>query len=211
MRGMAETRQAVRRPWYLVLALLICSGLGACESTAGWTTIELYRGHIDDRSHDMAREDSSKAVAASFQNMLGALDQERPRAFPLAVAELVLGIAMFIFAAAAMTGRGGARRALVQLMIAQTAVVAAIFFVTPKFRSTETEWLVAMDSGRGLEKGQTEAEVRPQAAADRVFRHGATIALLVLRISVAGIVILALTRPRARAYYDAQGEREAEG
>jgi hypothetical protein len=208
---MAETRQAARRPWYLVLALLVCSGIGACESTAGWTTIELYRGHIDDRSHDMTREDDAKAVATTFQKMVGALDEERPRAFPLAVGELVLGIAVFVFAAAAMTGRGGARRALVQLMVAETALVCALFFVTPKFRAAETEWLVAQQTGQMLEKGQSEADVRPQMAALRVFRRGLGVALLVLRTSVAGLVLLALTRQRARAYYDAQGEREAEG
>jgi hypothetical protein len=208
---MAETRQAARRPWYLVLALLVCSGIGACESTAGWTTIELYRGHIDDRSHDMTREDDAKAVATTFQKMVGALDEERPRAFPLAVGELVLGIAVFVFAAAAMTGRGGARRALVQLMVAETALVCALFFVTPKFRAAETEWLVAQQTGQMLEKGQTEADVRPQMAALRVFRRGLAVALLVVRTSVAGLVLLALTRQRARAYYDAQGEREAEG
>lgn len=208
---MAETRQAARRPWYLVLALLICSGIGACESTAGWTTIELYRGHIDDRSHEMTREDDSKAVASTFQKMLTSLDEERPRAFPLAVGELVLGIAVFVFAAAAMTGRGGARRALVQIMVAQTIIVCALFFVTPKFRLAETEWLVAQQSGQMLEKGQPEAEVRPQMAALRVFRRGLAVALLVVRTSVAGLVLLALTRQRARAYYDSQGEREAEG
>ena len=208
---MAETRQAVRRPWYLVLALLVCSGIGACESTAGWTTIELYRGHIDDRSHEMTREDDSKAVASTFQKMLSSLDEERPRAFPLAVGELVLGIAIFIFAAAAMTGRGGARRALLQLTVAQTIIVLALFFVTPKYRAATTEWLVAQQSGQLLEKGQSEAEVRPSMAALRVFRRGLGVALLVLRVSVAGLVLLALTRPRARAYYDAQGEPEAEG
>ena len=208
---MAETRQAARRPWYLVLALLICSGIGACESTAGWTTIELYRGHIDDRSHEMTREDDSKVVASTFQKMLTSLDEERPRAFPLAVGELVLGIAVFVFAAAAMTGRGGARRALVQIMVAQTIIVCAMFFVTPKFRLAETEWLVAQQSGQMLEKGQAEADVRPQMAALRVFRRGLAVALLVVRTSVAGLVLLALTRQRARAYYDAQGEREAEG
>ncbi len=208
---MAETRQVARRPWYLVLALLVCSGIGACESTAGWTTIELYRGHIDDRSHELTREDDSKAVASTFQKMLGALDEERPRAFPLAVGELVLGIAVFVFAAAAMTGRGGARRALVQLMAAQTILVCALFFVTPKFRAGETEWLVAQQSGQMLEKGQSEADVRPQMAALRVFRRGLGVALLVLRTSVAGLVLLALTRQRARAYYDGQGEPEAEG
>jgi hypothetical protein len=193
------------------LALLISSGIGACESTDGWTTIELYRGHIDDRSHEMTREDDSKAVATTFQRMVGALDEERPRAFPLAVGELVLGIAVFIFAAAAMTGRGGARRALVQLMVAQTLLVLALFFVTPKYRAAQTEWIVAQQTGQMLEKGQPEAEVRPQMAAMRVFRHGLSIAFLVVRSGVAALVLLALTRQRARAYYDAQGEREAEG
>lgn len=208
---MAETRQAVRRPWYLVLALLICSGIGACESTAGWTTIELYRGHIDDRSHEMTREDDSKAVASSFQKMLSRLDEERPRAFPLAVGELVLGIAVFVFAAAAMTGRGGARRALVQLMVAQTIVVGAMFFVTPKFRAAETEWLIAQQTGQMLEKGMSEADVRLQMNQARAARFALAITLIIARAALAGAVLVALTRPRARAYYDAQGEREAEG
>jgi hypothetical protein len=208
---MAETRQAARRPWYLVLALLVCSGIGACESTAGWTTIEMYRGHIDDRSHDFTREDDSKAVATTFQKMLGTLDEERPRVFPLAVGELVLGIAVFVFAAAAMTGRGGARRALVQLTVAQTALVIALFVVTPKYRWAESDWIIAQQSAQMLEQGKSEADVRPQVAALRVFRRGLAIAVLVLRASVAGLVILALTRQRARAYYDAQTEPEAEG
>jgi len=207
---MAETRQAARRPWYLVLALLICSGIGACESTAGWTTIELYRGHIDDRSHEMTREDDSKAVASSFQKMLAGLDEERPRAFPLAVGELVLGIAVFVFAAAAMTGRGGARRALVQLMVAQTILVLAIFFVTPKFRAAETEWLVAQQSGQLIDKGHSEADVRLQMNLARAGRRALTITLIIARTAVAALVLLALTRQRARAYYDAQGE-QAEG
>ena len=208
---MAEPRQAVRRPWYLVLALLICSGIGACESTDGWTTIELYRGHIDDRSHEMTREDDSKAVATAFQSMLSALDAERPRAFPLAVGELVLGIAIFIFAAAAMTGRGGARRALVQLTVAETIVVLALFFVTPRYRAATTEWLVAQQTGQMHEKGHSEADVRLQMDLARAGRRALVITLLIARTAVAGLVLLALTRQRARAYYDAQGEREAEG
>jgi len=208
---MAETRQAARRPWYLVLALLVCFWIGACQSTDGWTTIELYRGHVDDQSHELTREDDSKAVASTFQKMLASLDEERPRAFPLSVAELVLGIATLVFAAAAITGRGGARRALLQLVVAQAIVMCAMFFVTPKFRASETEWLIAIKSGQMLEKGQAEADVRLQMVAARVGRRGLAIALLILRTGIAGLVLVALTRPRARAYYDAQGEPEAEG
>ena len=72
--------------------------------------------------------------------------------------------------------------------------------------------IVAVDFSEGmLEQGKSEADVRPQVAAIRVFRRGLAIAVLVLRASVAALVILALTRQRARAYYDAQTEPEAEG
>jgi lysylphosphatidylglycerol synthetase-like protein (DUF2156 family) len=195
-----------------VLALLICSGLGACESTDGWTTIELYRGaHVDDRSHDFTREDDSKAVAASFQRMIGALDQERPRAFPLAVGELVLGGALFIFAAAAMTGRGGARRVLVQLTIAQAILLIVIFVLTPKFRWGYDEWRLAQQQAQWLEANKPKVEVEQQIAALRVFWRGLAVAALAVRTVVGGLIVLALTRQRARAYYDAQSERPTEG
>lgn len=197
-------RRDSRRPWYLVLALLICSGLGACGSTTGWGTIEVYRGvPFDNHAHDFAREDDSKAIAAAGDRLLASMDEERPRAFPLAAAELVLGIAMFILAAAAMVGRGGARRVLVQLMLAQTALVLATFLLTPKYRHAQIDWVIAQESAKLLESGQTQDQVNQAMPAVRVLYGGIAVAALALRTVVGGLVVLALTRRRSREYFEA--------
>lgn len=203
--------EVARKPWYLVLALLVCSGLGACGSTSGWGTIELFRGAQGD-SHvaDFTREDDRKAVQLSFDRMMTAMDAERPRGFPLAAAELVLGAAMFIFAAAAMTGRGGARRALVQITFAQAVLVLVAYFLTPKTRFAQLDWAVAQEAGKLLEAGQTQAQVDRTLPAVHVLYHGLWIAQLAVRSVVAALVMFALTRPRARAYYEARPEQPHE-
>lgn len=206
---MADAREPARRdsrrPWYLVLALLICSGLGACGSTTGWGTIEVYRGApFDNRAHDFTREDDIKNVAASGDRLLAAMEAERPMAFPLAAGELVLGIAMFILAAAAMTGRGGARRALVQIMLAQTILVVATFVLTPKYRHAQIDWVLAQQVAKDLESGQTQEQIDQTVPAIRVFYSGISVAAIVLRAVVGGLVIVALTRRRSREFYDTQ-------
>ncbi len=201
-----------RRPWYLVLALLVCSGMGACGSTSGWATIELYRGaQVDNRAQDFKRDEDRKAVTAAFDRMLSAMDEERPRAFPLAAGELVLGVAMFLMAAAAMTGRGGARRALVQVTLAQAILVVIAFFLTPKYRWAQIDWAVAQEAGKLFESGQPQDQIERTIPAIRVLYRSIPIVQLVIRSIVALLVMFALTRPRARAYYDSQNERPTEG
>ncbi len=207
---MAE-RQA-RRPWYLVLALLVCSGMGACGSTSGWATIELYRGaQVDNRATEFKRDEDRKAVSAAFERMLSVMDEERPRAFPLAAGELVLGVAMFLMAAAAMTGRGGARRVLVQITFAQAILVVIAFFLTPKYRWAQIDWAVVQEAGKLFESGQTDQQIKQTLPAIRVLYRSIPIVMLIVRSVVAALVMFALTRPRARAYYDSQNERPTEG
>ncbi len=200
-----------------MLALLICSGLGACGSTDGWGTIEIYRGAQLDATRDLTshgdslREDDRKAIQAAVDKMLAAMDVERPRVFPLAVAELVLGVAMFIFAAAAMTGRGGARRVLVQIVIAQALLVLATFVLTPTLRWSNIDIMLAQANVKALSHGEKPETVELTVPALRVFYRGVIIALLVVRSAVAALIVVALTRPRARAFYDAQSERPTEG
>ncbi len=194
-----------RRPWYLVLALLICSGLGACGSTAGWGTIEIFRGAtFDNRAHDFTREEDTKAIAAAGDRILSSMDEERPKAFALAAGDLVLGVAMFIFAAAAMTGRGGARRVLVQLMLAQAALVIATFLLTPKSRHAQIDWVLAQDRAKAIEAGQNEEQFERARPALSVFYTSIGVAQLVLRGVIATLVVVALTRRRSREFYETQ-------
>lgn len=208
----SESRASGRpgRPWYLVLVLLVCSCLGAWGATEGWALIDIYRGAQVDVARDVTREEDRKAIQAAVDNMLVAMDAERPRIFPLAAAELVLGIAMFVFAAGAMTGRPGARRVLVQVVIAQAALVILTFLVTPKLRASNIELMLAQTNMKALSHGEKAESVELTIPAMRVFFRGLTIAWLGVRSAVAALVVVGLTRSRARAFYDAQNERPTE-
>ncbi len=197
---------ARRKPWYLVMALLICSGLGAWGATDAWATIEIYRGaQLDPNVVEVTHEEDRKAVSAALDRMVTAMNSERARAFPLAIGELVLGVAMFVFAAAAINGRGGARRALVQITVAQMLLVAAIFFATPKSRAADIAFRGEVAAAKMVEAGQPRPEVRDRTLpALRVFWQGTSIAALALRAVIAGLIVVALTRPRSRAYYEPQ-------
>jgi hypothetical protein len=194
-----------------VLALLICSCLGAWGATEGWALIDIYRGAQVDVTRDLPREDDRKTVQVAVDNMLVAMDAERPRIFPLAAAELVLGIAMFVFAAAAMTGRPGARRVLVQVVIAQAILVVLTFLLTPKLRASNIELMLAQTNAKALSHGEKAESIELTVPAMRVFFRGLTIAWLGVRSGIAALVVVGLTRSRARAFYDAQSERPNEG
>lgn len=209
-----EPASAQRRPWYLVLALLLCSVLGAYGSLDGYETIALYRTTEIDTSYvlrDIAQEENRKAASASVDRLLGAMEQERSKLFPLAAGELVLGLALFMLAIFAMAGRGGARPAVVQLVVAQAALVVAMHVMTPKTRAAEVDLGLAVKSAQLRESG-TDPHVVDDAAS--TYRHiepylGAV--KLGVRTALALLVIVALTRARTRAFYEARSERPNEG
>ena len=209
-----EPPSAQRRPWYLVVALLLCSVLGAYGSLDGYETIALYRTTQIDTSYvlrDIAQEDNRKAAAASVDRLLFAMEEEKPRLFPLAAGELVLGLAMFMLSIFAMAGRGGARSAVVQLVVVQAGLVVAMHVLTPKVRAAEVELGLAVKSAQLRESG---TDVRMVDEASRTYRHiepYVDVAKLGVRTALAILVLVALTRPRARAFYEARSERPNEG
>lgn len=203
---------APRKPWYLVVALLLCLvGFGGCGATAAWGTIERYRGvQLEPPAADLAKEDQRKAATAAHDRWMAALDHERPRGFPLAVGELVLGLAVFFFASAAWMGRNGARRALVQLVAAQAALVVAAFFLTRASRQGAVDWQLTVSSAKAIDLGQPAAQVEQSMPITRVLFKGSMIAWLVVQSLLAVFVVISLTRPRALAYYAALNERPRE-
>lgn len=200
--------EAPRRPWYLVVALLVCMlGFGGCGATGGWQTIQRYRGvQLENPNGDLTHEDEQKAAIAAYDAWTSALESEQHRGFPLAVAELVLGLALSAFAMGAWVGRGGARRAVVQITIAQAALVIATFVAMPRARHAEIDFRLKVAAGKMIEGGQPRAEVDRTLPALRIFSEGSTIVFLVFRTIAAGLVVVALTRPRSRAYYDQHTE-----
>src|SRR5580693_2418633 len=89
-----------KRPWYLVLALLGALALGTAGAFQGWGTFISYRDPIDPSMVGSGIPDEAErlAVIARFQAYVQTLDAAKSRAWPLGVAALLLGAAIFVFA-----------------------------------------------------------------------------------------------------------------
>jgi hypothetical protein len=196
-----------KRPWYLVVALLVALGLGMTGAYDGWSAVATYHADPAVLEHaflasagiaDGGDEAERTAATARFDEYIHVLDAEKTRGWPLAVATLLLGGATFLFAMRALGGSGGARAALVQLVAAQAAVGVAAHFLT---RDVVEAWLRLQEAAAAA------------AHASGAALHGSTVpslamlrtlndALLTLRTVATALVIVGLTLMRSRAYFD---------
>lgn len=198
-----------KRPWYLILALGVCFILGATSARNALYIIDVFREPETDVSAQFTEIKSDVArqkLQGAAQGLLDAIHAEQSRLFPISVAELVLGLALFVLAVLAMVGRNGARRALVQVMIVSSLVVGVEWFATPKLRAAEREATLVQ-----LEVDSIESGIEPQVVAIQVatWRRLMPIVMpirLVVRGAVAMLVVLALTRRRTHLFYESMAE-----
>jgi hypothetical protein len=199
---------ARKRPFYLVLALLGALALGANDACTGWATVALYREPIDPSlaGEGIPDEGDRVALVARFEAYLRALDAARPRGWPLGIATLLLGSAVLIFATRALGGSGGARAALVQLVVAQAGTYAVAYWLLPGVLEAELHVREAKQAA------ETHEHVPERARADEITR--ATTGMLramnplglALRTLGSALVVIALTRRRSRAFFDETGK-----
>ncbi len=203
-----------RRPWYLIVALIICSFLGSVGTLEGWETIDVYRtDHIDtsEITRDISRESNRAAAQASINKLMGALQAERPRLFPMGAAELVLGLAALGLSIGAMSGRRGARSALVQVMIVQAALVIAMDVATPRVRAATLDLDLTIRSATLRENGKDPQLVDEATSITRKIAPAMEVGKLVVRTLVVGLIVIALTRRRTREFYEAASEQTTHG
>lgn len=194
-----------KRPWYLVLALLGALALGTTAAQRGWGTIMLYREPLDMSQVGTGITDPSDraAVQAATEAYVRAIDLAKPRGWPISVASLLLGGAMVVFAMRALGGSAGARAALLQLVVAQAGLNAASHWLLRDVLDAEVGMGVAHQAA-----GVHEA-IRDRALADDTLRRTHTVAgivnplKLVLSTLGSALVVVALTRRRARDFFEA--------
>jgi hypothetical protein len=197
-----------KRPVYLVFALLGALALGVTGAYRGCDDVTLYRAPVDASlfTQGIADEADRALVAARFQAYLQAFDAAKARGFPLAVAGLLLGSALVFAAMRALGGNGAARTALVQLVIAQAGANAASYWLLrdvseAKLRLDESSW-AAESHQRIADRRRADDEARRGA---RVLRAAHPITLA-MRTLGSALVVVALTRRRARAVLDSPTE-----
>jgi predicted lysophospholipase L1 biosynthesis ABC-type transport system permease subunit len=138
-----------------------------------------------DRKPDLTPEQRARQKEAIVA-YTAALEVARNRVVPLAVAELLLGAAMIVFAQRATVGRAWARLALVQLTVAHVALSGVEWVLTPDLRVPEDNLLLAY--------GNVDSQP---------VMTGGTSKLLGIAFGVgfSAVIILGLTLPGSRAFY----------
>jgi hypothetical protein len=196
-----------KRPWYLVLALLGALALGTAGAFQGWGTFVSYHDPIDPTmiGAGIADEADRLAVIARFEAYLQVLDIAKSRAWPLGVATLVLGTAMFIFAMRALAGSGTARAVLVQLVVAQAGANAASYSLLRDVFDSELRLREAEDAAASRDTVPERDQAEVLRAAGKMRRAGYPIALALDTLGSA-LIVVALTRRRARAFFDAKSD-----
>jgi hypothetical protein len=196
-----------KRPWYLVLALLGALALGTAGAFEGWSRFVSYHDPIDPTviGAGIADEADRLAVIARFEAYLQVLDMAKSRAWPLGVAALVLGTAIFVFAMRALGGRAGARAVLVQLIVAQAGTNAASYWLLRDVFEAELRLREATDAAASRESVPERDQAEVLRAAAKMRRAGYPIALALDTLGSA-LIVVALTRRRTRAFFDPASE-----
>jgi hypothetical protein len=196
-----------KRPFYLVMALLGALALGTIGAGRGWATIAIYREPIDTSlaGGGIADEADRAALIARYEAYVHAIDAARSLGWPISVAELVLGSAMLLFAMRVIGGSRGSRAALVQLVVAQAALGALSYRLLPEVETSKIRLALA-------EKAASDHQNFPQQERVEEIRVNAQVLQVMPRLDLAlrtlcsTLVVLALTRRRAREFFDAAPE-----
>jgi hypothetical protein len=194
-----------KRPRYLVAALALALAFGVECWTFGYARLSFYRyGPTQDATlgTPIAQEDSRARVEAAYTRFLDAADDAKRRSVPLAAANFVLGAALLALAARGLSRRPSARGALVQVVVVQAAVAVGGYLATKAMRDAEMAWIFEISLAKQPVTPET-AEALPLV---RSIQHVLVPAWLVVRTLASGLIVLALTRPRSRAFFEAAAD-----
>jgi hypothetical protein len=195
----------VRRPRYLVVALVAALVFGAGCWTEGCGRLAFFRGERDHHASmtSSIRDDLDRAQAEGlYQRFVDVADMSRGRAVPMAAATFVLGAALLALAARGLAGKSNTRSALMQVVAAQAIVVVASYFVTRAMFDAEADWQyeTALIHQRERMPPDQYAQAVPML---RAMRRWTPPGWLVVRTLASALIVVALSRPRSRDFFEA--------
>ncbi|MBX3206368.1 MAG: hypothetical protein KF764_14945 [Labilithrix sp.] len=194
-----------RRPRYLVVALVAALVFGAGCWTEGCGRLAFYRGEREHHAHltSSIRDDADRAEAEGlYQRFVEIADDARGRAVPMAAATFVLGAALLALAARGLAGKSNTRSALMQVVAAQAIVVVASYFVTRDMWGAEADWQyesVVIHQRERLPPDEYQRSVPTL----RAMRYWVPPGWLVFRTIASALIVVALSRPRSREFFEA--------
>lgn len=136
---------------------------------------------------------------------LAALADHQRRAFPVALAQAMLGALLVIAALSVMTRRRGWRTLALQFVAANAVFAVVTYALLAPVREAMTA-AVAAELAHASESDDTADATDASALASRRKEvEAAELQSLVLQLAAFGAAAFALTRPRTRAYFEAGG------
>jgi len=202
-----------KRPFYLALALFAAMAFGMMRGCSGLAVMTVLHEDGSDIGTQCEPEvaaadgttnaDDAARVKALCEAWLTALSEARARVFPLSIAALLLGYGAAFFAARARRGRPAARPLLVQLLVAQAALAIVAYVLEPDIRRAEREFDVAKATALQRARLPDSADGREIVRMLETVTKAEAPFVLVLGEIANFLIILALTRPRARAFFEA--------
>ncbi|MBI4956288.1 MAG: hypothetical protein HY908_30000 [Myxococcales bacterium] len=199
-------KPATRRPFVLALALVVLALAGAFGSASGCSAVSYLRGAqsvLPEPGHELPAVLRLALVRERVR--LEALAAHHRVAFPLSVGNVLLGGLLLAASVGALAGRGWGRNLALQAIGAAGVFAVVEFAMLGPVRAE-----VARAVGREAAATEPGHGGDDQAAVEYArLAHAAEWGrFLLFEIVVLGGAALALTRPRARAFYAARA-REA--
>jgi len=182
-----------------VLALSLAFFIGATSTMQGCQMFAVYQGALtsDPLVESIPTENGRKQVEESFARFTEVVYSAKDRVFPIHVAGWVLGIAMMAFALRALGGNPVARGYLLQVLGARGALMTAEFWLTRDVSRAEVEHALARQNALFPESA-TQPSIDPAR-----FLVTALAVWLLMKLATVVLVLVALTRARTKAFYDA--------
>ena len=196
-----------KRPWYLILALVLCTSFGACGWLDGYQSVLFYRDtSVDVPSYvEALPENAGRAHAReAAKALIDEREASRRKGFPLAVGTFVAGAAVLLFTMRTFANRATSKKLLVQFVALQTALIIAGHFVLWGVRSRISNVEDSSQEALAIAHAKTDADkVQIEQSAKLVYRirPGIMRVQLSVRLMASLFVILALTRKRTREYF----------
>jgi hypothetical protein len=178
---------------------------GAQALSEGYEAIAFYRGEQTDvhTLADQIPDGSLRDIAvAAGERWLAMKQSSQNREMPIGAATLLLGAAMVLLSARSMTGREGARSALVQVVLVHAGVVVTGFFLTTAVARADAEFRTRVVEGMTHGVNAPAIQERTDRWLEAASRLQAPLEIMVQTV-FSGLIVLALTRPRVRAFFPA--------
>ncbi len=188
-----------------MVALVAALVFGAGCWTEGCGRLAFYRGERAQHASMMAsiHDDADRAQAESlYEQFVDVADMQSGRAIPIAAATFVLGAALLTLAARGLAGKSNTRSALMQVVAVQAIVVVASYFATRAMWKAEAEWQYGTMVLREREHLPPD-RYDEYARGMRAIQHWAPPGWLVFRTFASALIIVALSRPRSREFFEA--------